>query len=158
LDQASLMLYESSFGSTDLHNGFRPVWGDPWETADSTLVVYGNGNIHLYQGSSPPPPPPSTLKFDARVWYPEWQEWVPIDVGVYVDNQYVGSTNYMYLEIGVGLGNHTVEVDEEWFYNPFVGFWLEPDYYGNNPYEYQPITIIATQEGIYFQVAYGYPP
>jgi hypothetical protein len=58
LDEASLIFFDCLFGETDLATGFIAVWpmdtdGDGyWEPEygyDSTMVVYGNGNMHLYQ-------------------------------------------------------------------------------------------------------------
>jgi hypothetical protein len=58
LDLATNMLYSSYFGSSDLCTGFTAIWGisDPFE--NSTMAIYGNGNIHLYYQSPPSPPPP----------------------------------------------------------------------------------------------------
>jgi hypothetical protein len=57
LDDASIEHYESDFGNTDLAKHFNPIWPmynhdtEQWEnqTKNGKLVVYGNGNIHLYQ-------------------------------------------------------------------------------------------------------------
>jgi hypothetical protein len=58
LDQASLRNFDELFGTTDLYTGFGaqwPMWNSStqqWEAppySGSTMAVYGNGNIHLYQ-------------------------------------------------------------------------------------------------------------
>jgi len=58
LDDASLDHYEDPFGDTDLYKSFRAVWplwnetSQKWEGGEfpsCTMVVYGNGNVHLYQ-------------------------------------------------------------------------------------------------------------
>jgi hypothetical protein len=56
LDEASLYNFEHLFGDIDLATGFSAVWpmwnGEEWDDTpwpDCTLVVYGNGNIHLYE-------------------------------------------------------------------------------------------------------------
>jgi hypothetical protein len=57
LDEASLRNFDELFGDTDLATNFGAVWPmwnnvTGWEDppySGSTLVVYGNGNIHLYQ-------------------------------------------------------------------------------------------------------------
>jgi hypothetical protein len=54
LDQASLTKFSMDFGETDLYTGFIAVWpyynGTHWvdqEGENSTLAVYGNGELHL---------------------------------------------------------------------------------------------------------------
>ncbi len=58
LDEASLFNFNNLFSNTDLYNSFGaewPMWNSGaqrWEAPPyigSTLAVYGNGNIHLYQ-------------------------------------------------------------------------------------------------------------
>ena len=56
LNEASLDIYNDKFGDTDLATGYSALWPmyvvDEWITVpfeDSTMVVYGNGNIHLYE-------------------------------------------------------------------------------------------------------------
>lgn len=57
LDQASIMVFNDCFGYTDLHNGFKPIWGAmDWKNYDSTMVVYGDGNIKLYHPYAPSQP------------------------------------------------------------------------------------------------------
>jgi len=58
LDDSSLDHYDAPFGDTDLYGGYHafwPLWNkytQQWEGGefpDSTMKVYGNGNIHLYR-------------------------------------------------------------------------------------------------------------
>ncbi|MCW4005240.1 MAG: hypothetical protein NWF04_01375 [Candidatus Bathyarchaeota archaeon] len=62
LDEASLENFSEDFGDTALYNSFTAVWpiyrynatSNQWEWQDdtgpnSTMAVYGNGNIHLYE-------------------------------------------------------------------------------------------------------------
>jgi len=53
LDQASYTCFKKYFGSTALHLNFTTCWpayqGDNATWPNCTMVVYGNGNIHLYQ-------------------------------------------------------------------------------------------------------------
>jgi hypothetical protein len=56
LDEASLDNFEDLFGDTDLATGFSAVWpwwnGEEWDDTPwpgCTLVVYGNGNMRLYE-------------------------------------------------------------------------------------------------------------
>jgi hypothetical protein len=48
LDQATMMMYTTNFGSSLLHNGFTAQWGGA-PFPDSSMAVYGNGDIHLFQ-------------------------------------------------------------------------------------------------------------
>jgi len=53
LDHASYECFNKYFGSTALHLNFTTCWpayqGDNSTWPNCTMVVYGNGNIHLYQ-------------------------------------------------------------------------------------------------------------
>jgi hypothetical protein len=62
LDEASIDNFNEDFGQTDLYNSFTAIWpiyrynqtSQQWEWQDdtgpnSTMAVYGNGNIHLYE-------------------------------------------------------------------------------------------------------------
>jgi len=53
------------------------------------------------------PPTPTRIRVYASI------EWEIGDVNVWVDDEYAGNTGYMYLDVNVSPGNHTVEVDPE---------------------------------------------
>ncbi len=49
LDSASWNFYYSDFGDSPLHDGFTAYWWPNMTGEGSTMAVYGNANIHLYQ-------------------------------------------------------------------------------------------------------------
>jgi hypothetical protein len=85
LDMASLMIFNCEFGSSNLHNNFGAVWGGaPFD--NSYMVVYGNGNTHLYnQAPTPPSPPTPSAYIYAGGYVAEFgQHWyinVPFNIG-----------------------------------------------------------------------------
>jgi hypothetical protein len=141
LDQASLYCFSDDFGGTALHNGFCPVWAEPWDDDDSTMVVYGNGNIHLYQ-------PPTSIKVVAYGW--NGQFYTNTDTDVWIDGQYAGSTNYMYITKNVATGNHTVQVGSSAPGGPFR-------FFAGYPWYENPITVYVGSE-TQTQVECGYFP
>ena len=53
LDIASLQMWGTYFGNSPLHTGFVAYWyPSAWANDHSTMVVYGNGNIHLNPSSN----------------------------------------------------------------------------------------------------------
>ena len=96
LDLASLDYFNSIFELTKLHRDFSAIWvGDPRSPMPGcTMVVYGNGKIHLYQ-------PSLTVRAydsDSNPLYPY----------VYIDGKYVGTTQVEFFR--VSPGSHTLEV------------------------------------------------
>jgi len=49
LDHASYENFEWGFGDTPLYKGFVAIWDPLPRTPGCTMVVYGNGNLHLYE-------------------------------------------------------------------------------------------------------------
>jgi len=49
LDHASYENFEWGFGDTDLYKGFTAIWPPMPEAPNSTMAVYGNGYIRLYE-------------------------------------------------------------------------------------------------------------
>ena len=92
LDKASLEYFSSNFFGTRLYNDFTAVWPGFPEGQHSRMVVYGNGNLRLWQPA-------------LTVWAHTNYEY--IDARVYVDGQDVGLTN---TRIHVAPGYHMVGV------------------------------------------------
>lgn len=57
LDSASWQYMSEPFGSSPLRNGFTASWWGMDPQGDCTMAIYGNGNIHLKQYTSPPDTP-----------------------------------------------------------------------------------------------------
>jgi hypothetical protein len=138
LDQASLMLYEQYFGSTDLYTGFTAIWGDFNWGYNCKMVVYGNGNLHL-----------NAL---AELWINALDDWELGAVDVKVDGQWKGNTNYNYLEILLSPGNHTIEVDPYASSGAFSYFDTDYGVIYNNP-----INIYFPPDDTTYVVAYYFP-
>jgi hypothetical protein len=138
LDQASLMLYEQYFSSTDLRTGFTAIWGNSPPGYNCTMAVYGNGNLHL--------------NARAELWIDALDNWELGAVDVWVDSQWIGNTNYNYLEILLSPGNHTVEVD------PYAGSGTF-SYFGTDygDFYYNPINIYLPPDDTTYVVAYYFP-
>jgi hypothetical protein len=134
LDQASLYYFSEDFGDTALHNEFTADWGKTF--SGCKMVVYGNGNRHLC----------SAIKVVAWGWNGQFYTQTATDV--YIDGQYAGNTNYMYITKTVVPGNHTVEVSSSAPGGPFQLFegydWCE-----------NPITVYVAPE-TQTQVECGY--
>ena len=91
LDEASQALFTMDFDETALYTGFQAIWpmylynesisDYEWQDQignDSTLAVYGNGNLHLRA------PELTVNAFDSN--------GTPISANVYIDSQYAGTT------------------------------------------------------------------
>jgi hypothetical protein len=104
LDQASLMCFNSAYGSTALHNDFSSIWegvSPPEGVPHCTMTVYGNGNIHLLT-------PQACIDVSALGYY--MGQWFPGAVDVTIDGQYAGNTNYGSLDVPVSPGYHNVSI------------------------------------------------
>jgi hypothetical protein len=142
LDQASLLMWEEDFGNSQLSD-FTAYWWNmkPSETMDnSSMVVYGNGNVHLKLYG---------LTVNSPV--------APADV--YIDGRYRGTTGNTF---AVDSGSHSVQVDSSTnvFHN-FEGYpefqnpttvsvtsdtTVQANYYANPPPQYT-LSISSGQGG-----------
>jgi Divergent InlB B-repeat domain/PEGA domain len=141
LDQASGQYWGGNFGNSPLRTGFQAYWSpDWWPQVDSTMAVYGNGNIRLKLYSLTVNSPVTTAN-------------------VYIDNQYRGTTGHTFT---VSSGSHSVRVDSSThcFHN-FTGYsefqnpitvsvtqskTVTANYYTNPPPQYT-LSISAGQGG-----------
>ena len=149
LDLASSEVFSKSYGCSPLYEGFETWWpvdfgpgmGPDWY--NGTMRVFGNGNIRLTMCS---------LTVYAFGW--NGQFYTNDNADVWVDGQYAGSTNFMYLTKPVGPGNHTVEVGSEAWGGDFRLFAEHP-WYENPITVYTPMySLLGTDTLVY---AYYFP-
>jgi hypothetical protein len=100
LDMASYQCFGGQlFGETALHNNFTAIWPPLAPGINSTMAVYGNGNIHLYQYDF-------TLNAEDQ-----WENTLS-NKDVYVDSMYnVANTGTTMKITG---GDHSLFVNDFW--------------------------------------------